>query len=172
MNTKFWEETNLKQYLMLALTVSMVGIAAGAVADPAQKQTPPAGYGQKLSLGFTKFVVSDMDRAIQYYTTIGMKETFRYKTPALLEVNMKFDGDTEPTLVLQKYSDNRKIEIGTAYGNLGIVTPDIKGLFARLAAIGFKPMAPPHEMTDLGIIVGMTKDFDGRQLEIVEMLKK
>lgn len=157
---------------MVSLALGLFGLAGVAAAEPAQKMTPPPGYGQKLSLGFTKFVVSDIDKAVKYYTTIGMKETFRYQRPDLLEVNMKFDGDAEPTLVLQKYSDGRKIEVGTAYGNLGIITPDIKGLFAKLDALGFKPTVPPHEMPELGIIVGMIKDFDGRQLEIVEMTKK
>jgi catechol 2,3-dioxygenase-like lactoylglutathione lyase family enzyme len=147
----------------------MTGVAA---ADPAQKITPPPGYGQKLSLGFTKFVVSDMDKAVKYYTAVGMREASRYQGPDFFEVNMKFDGAAEPILVLQKYSDDRKIEVGTAYGNLGILTPDIKGLFARLDAIGFKATVPPHEMPQDGVIVGLVKDFDGRQLEIVEMMRK
>ena len=159
---------------MGALTAATVAVSAAAGTDAVTKvsQPSPPGYGQKLSFSFTKIVVSDMDRAVQYYGALGMKESQRYATPALLEIMLKFDGDAEPTLVLQKYSDGRKIDIGTAYGNLGIVTPDIHGLYAKLEAIGSKPTAPVHEMADLGIIVGMTKDPDGHQLEIVQMLKK
>ena len=150
----------MKRILMSAAAVAMIGGAAGAGAQAVNKvsQASPPGYGQKLSFGFTKIVVSDMDRSFQYYTAIGMKEAQRYNTPTLSEVMLKFDGAAEPTLVLQKYADNRKIEIGTAYGNLGIVTPDIHGLYAKLESIGFKPKAPAHEMTQLGIIVGMAED--------------
>jgi catechol 2,3-dioxygenase-like lactoylglutathione lyase family enzyme len=155
-----------------ALATVFASAAAGAESAYKVSQATPPGYGQKLSFGFTKIVVAEMDRAMRFYSAMGMRESQRYTTPALIEIMLKFDGDAEPTLVLQKYADNRKVEIGTGYGNLGIVTPDIRGLYARLEQIGFKPKAQPHEMGELGITVGMIEDPDGHPLEIVQMQKK
>lgn len=160
--------------LRVATMAWLLGCSAAMAAEPAYKmnQPPPPGYGQKHTFGFTKIVVADMDRAVRFYSAIGMKESQRYTTAAMLEIMLKFDGDGEPTLVLQRFADNRKIDIGTGYGNLGIVTPDIKALYARLEQIGFKPKSAPHEMDQLGITVGMIEDPDGHPIEIVQMLKK
>jgi catechol 2,3-dioxygenase-like lactoylglutathione lyase family enzyme len=164
----------MHRFLWAAAVATLLSISHAMAAEPAYKvsQPTPPGYGQKLSFGFTKIVVADMDRAVRFYSAIGMKESQRYTTSTLLEIMLKFDGDGEPTLVLQKYADNRKVEIGTGYGNLGIVTPDIRGLYAKLEQIGFKPKSPPHEMAELGITVGMTEDPDGHPLEIVQMIRK
>lgn len=168
------KEANMLRSLRVAMMAWLFGCSAAMAAEPAYKvsQPPPPGYGQKHTFGFTKIVVADMDRAVRFYTALGMTESQRYTTPALLEIMLKFDGDGEPNLVLQKFSDNRKIEIGTGYGNLGIVTPDIKALYTRLEQIGFRPKSPPHEMAQLGISVGMIEDPDGHPLEIVQMLKE
>jgi lactoylglutathione lyase len=166
--------SDMQRLLRTAILASALGATNAMAAEPAYKvsQPTPLGYGQKLSFGFTKIVVADIDRAVRFYSAIGMQESQRYTTSALLEIMLKFDGDGEPTLVLQKYADDRKVEIGTGYGNLGIVTPDIHGLYARLEQTGFKPKSRPHEMAELGIIVGMTEDPDGHPLEIVQMSRK
>ena len=115
----------------------------------------------------------DMKRTVDFYSgVLGMKETGHYHNDKIDETMLKFDGDNEPTLVLVHYADNRKIELGTAYGNLLFVTPDIKGLVGKLRAGGYKVPKDPAVSTQMGIIVGFAEDPEGRPIELVEMLKK
>jgi hypothetical protein len=85
---------------------------------------------------------------------------------------LKYESDGEPTLVLVKYPDDRKIELGNAYGYLLFVTPDLSGLLARIRQNGFTVKQETREMAQLGIKVAFAEDPEGRPIELVEMLKK
>ena len=170
-NRECW---TLKQVLMLTLTAGLFGLAGAALAEDTYKmQAAPPGFGQKMSFSSTKIVVADPAVALKFYAgVLGMKETGHYHNNQIDETMLKFDGDNEPTLVLVHYADNRKIELGTAYGNLLFVTPDIKGLVGKLRAGGYKVPKEPAVSTQMGIIVGFAEDPEGRPIELVEMLKK
>ena len=81
-------------------------------------------------------------------------------------------GDAEPTLVLVKHPEARKVEVGNAYGYLVITTPDIKALVARIRANGFTVSGEPREARQFGLAgLIFLKDPEGRPIEIVELVK-
>jgi catechol 2,3-dioxygenase-like lactoylglutathione lyase family enzyme len=151
------------------------GGAQNAVQNAAQNaaQQPPPGFGRSASFSGTKIVVADLDKALAFYSgMLGMKEVTRYGRPDLQEIMLAYEGQQVPQLVLVHYPANPKIVIGNGYGYLVFVTPDVRGLFARLKTAGYKTVQDPHEMTDLGIIVGFAEDHEGRPIELVEMMAK
>lgn len=164
----------MKQSLAIAL-VGLFMTAGAMAAEPAQNaaQTPPPGYGRSMSFSSTKIVVADLDKAMRFYAgTLGMKEAARYSRPDLQEIMLNFPGEQIPQLVLVYYPDNRKIELGNAYGYLVFVTPDIKGLVAKIKANGYEVVREPSAMGDLKISVAFAKDHEGRPIELVELAQK
>ena len=107
--------------------------AAAAEAGPAGGygmkviEAPPPDLGARPSFGFTKLVVADLDRALRFYTEVmGMREAVRITAPALYEIALKYPGAAEPQLTLVKpIPAPARVEVGTAYGNLGIYTTDL-----------------------------------------------
>ena len=126
------------------------------------------------SFSFTKICVADLSRSVDFYTRhFGMKHFSEYESPTLKEIMLKTSDHPEaPTLVLMKHLPDQKIDIGNGYGPLGIVTGDIRSLFAELAADRAAITEQPHEMGELGILVGFVEDPDGHPIEIVQLLQR
>jgi len=148
--------------------------AAFAQNEYVQIQPNPSGVGTKMSFSATKLEVNDLELALKFYRdTLGMKESARMTSPTLREIMLKFDGDSEPTLVLVKHPEERKVEVGNAYGYLVITTPDINGLIARIRSNGFTVSGTPREAREFGLAgLIFLKDPEGRPIEIVELVKK
>ena len=125
-------------------------------------------------LTFTKLCVRDLARSAEFYErALGMREAARYERPDLLEIQLQYgDGPGEVSLVLMQWVPAREIVVGHEHGRLGIVTPDLDGLFARVRRAGGKIAEEAQALGELGVRVGFVQDPDGYSIEIVEPLAR
>jgi lactoylglutathione lyase len=133
------------------------------------RESGTAGHNR---LAFTKLSVADLERSREFYVrALGMREKARYGRPDLLEVELALSGDAaETTLVLMQWVPARKPVVGDEHGRLGIVTSDIRGLFARARAAGAAVTEDVRELREHGVWIGFLADPDGYAIEVVQPL--
>lgn len=157
---------------VLSLALSHSAFAAEPV--PAAAPGPAPRLGAAMSFSGTKIVVADLAAASRFYGgVLEMTEVARYERPGeFQEIMLAYPGQPAPQLVLVHYLDGRKIELGSAYGYLVFVTPDIRATLGRVQAGGYKIVEAPRAMADLGISVGFVQDHEGRPIELVEIRRQ
>jgi len=142
------------------------------MSKPEAGPTRESGSTGRARLAFTKLSVSDLERSREFYVRVlGMHERARYGRPDLLEVELALsDAAAEATLVLMQWVPARKPQVGDEHGRLGIVTPDIRGLFARARGAGATVTEEVKELPEYGVLVGFLADPDGYAIEVLQPL--
>jgi len=123
-------------------------------------------------LSFTKLCVRDLARSAEFYQrALGMREAARFERADLREIQLQYgDGPGEASLVLMQWIPAREIVVGHEHGRLGIVTPDLDALFARVRRAGGKIAEEAQELAEHKVRVGFVTDPDGYSIEVVEPL--
>jgi lactoylglutathione lyase len=124
-----------------------------------------------MSLIHTCYRITDIDRSVSFYETLGFREMRRL--PIRDEATNVFlglpeDGD-EPRLELTfNHGRTDPYDIGTGYGHIAITAPDLDGTLARLAEQGIEPERPPYTVSAGGSRICFVRDPDGYRVEIIE----
>ncbi len=114
-------------------------------------------------------VVQDLDRAIEFYTSIvGMKEVQRVDVPdkCLLEVILTFPGAGGGAVVLMQFSDAEDRSYKDDGGKLVVQVGDCVATTEAARSAGHEVTREPGEYPGFGIIA-MIKDPDGRTVELI-----
>jgi catechol 2,3-dioxygenase-like lactoylglutathione lyase family enzyme len=132
-----------------------------------------ADYGKYPALAGLKIVVADMDRAIRFYSTLGMKEVALViaRPPSAakrLEVMMRYPEERDPWLILVQAGPDSSF----ASGAIAMLTPDIKGLFERIQAAGYPIKRQPQQNQEHTRLIGIVDDPDGHSIEMMESVKR
>ena len=117
------------------------------------------------NIGVTMFTVSDVDAAIAFYT---QKLGFELRS----DVAFGPEGENRwvevaPPGSAARLSLTPPMEGAEAgHGSIGVETPDVRGEYARLTALGVDA-DPPMEMPGAPLLF-MLRDPDGNHLAVVE----
>ena len=128
-----------------------------------------SGYAVPMSLIHTCYRITDIDRSVAFYATLGFREVRRAPIgdeATNVFLNLPEDGE-EPRLELTfNHGVTEPYEIGTGYGHIAITTPDLDGRLAELAELGIEPERAPYMVGRSRIC--FVRDPDDYRIEIIE----
>lgn len=130
----------------------LIAAATPALAQPA---TPTGLYAVKIA-------VQDFDRAIRFYTVLGMAAGTKYNAA---EWELRWQQPARGSVVIMVRDDTGRFGVAKAGGFLVVSVPDVAGAAARLKAAGFPVAGEPHA-TQQGVFL-VLKDPDGNSVELV-----
>jgi catechol 2,3-dioxygenase-like lactoylglutathione lyase family enzyme len=143
-----WKQTILAG--ALALSAAAPGAATAQQAFPAV----PTMAGVKIG-------VADFQRAIPFYTALGMQAGTRFNDR---EMALEWPGQGQGVRVIMVRSDNGG-SLKPGGGFVMITTPDMAETIARLDAAGFANLGQPRTTPAFSLL--MLKDPDGNQVELL-----
>lgn len=120
----------------------------------------------------TMLRVSDMDRSIDFYTSVLGMKLLRRKDFPQGEFTLAFLGYGEEkdhtVLELTHNWDNRSYELGTAYGHIAIGVDDVYQACDAIAAKGCDIPRAAGPMKGTDTVIAFVKDPDGYMIELIE----
>ena len=141
--------------------VRITYVMALAVASPAlaQNQSVPGMRSVKIE-------VSDFQKSIDFYSTLGMKAGTRYTQDAW---ELQWEKPAEGSAILMvtpAYARRAKMMRGGTY--MMIMTPDVKAVADKLRGKGYPDVAEPKAMGTMTTVL-MLKDPDGNRIELMSL---
>jgi len=124
-----------------------------------------------VSLIHTCYRITDIDRSVAFYETLGFREMARLPIrDEAVNVFMGLPGDgDEPRLELtHNFGRDEPYDLGTGYGHIAITTEDLDGTLRALAEHGIEPERAPYTVRDGGSRLCFVRDPDGYRIEIIE----
>ena len=121
------------------------------------------------SVAAVGIVVSDLDRSIDFYTSIlGLQEARRVDVPDkdLFEVILTFPGSRGAAIVLMQFSDDADRSYKDDGGKVVLWVGDCVAVTESARAAGYPVTREPGESPGFGMIA-MIKDPDGRTVELI-----
>src|SRR5690606_13466216 len=90
--------------------------------------------------------VTDLDRSVAFYESLGLACTGRTEMPQAFEASVERpDAGSKLQLARQKDHDG-SLDLGTAFWKLYVNTTDVAGLFERAVAAGADVEAEPERL--------------------------
>ena len=121
------------------------------------------------SLAAVGIVVQDLDRAVEFYTSIiGMEQAQRIDVPDmnLIEVILTFPGSRGAAVVLMQYTDDEDRSYKDDGGKVVLQVGDCVAVAEAARAAGHEVTREPAEYPGFGKIA-FVKDPDGHTLELL-----
>ncbi len=120
----------------------------------------------------TMLRVGDLDRSIDFYTTVlGMKVLRRNDYPdgrfTLAFVGYG-DESREAVLELTHNWDTKSYEIGTGYGHIALAVEDIYAACDAIRQRGGRITREPGPMKGGSSVIAFVEDPDGYKIELIE----
>ena len=128
-----------------------------------------AGTTRTRHVAAVGIVVQDLDKAIDFYTSIiGMDEGRRIDVPdkCLQEVILTFPGSRGAAVLLMHFSDGEDRTYRDHGGKVVLQVGDCVGVTEAARAAGYAVTREPGEYPGFGTI-SMIQDADGRTVELV-----
>ena len=128
-----------------------------------------AGTTRTRHVAAVGIVVQDLDKAIDFYTSIiGMEEGRRIDVPdkRLEEVILTFPGSRGAAVLLMHFSDGEDRTYRDDGGKVVLQVGDCIGVTEAARAAGYTVTREPGEYPGFGTI-SMIQDADGRTVELV-----
>jgi len=118
----------------------------------------------------TCYRITDIDRSVAFYNALGFEEIGRIPIrDEAINVFMNIPGDGDmPRLELTYNFGVDSYEIGTGYGHIAIITPELDARLAELAQQGIEPEKPPYTVREGGSRLCFVRDPDGYRIELLE----
>lgn len=122
----------------------------------------PSGY----TLPAVKIAVTDVQKTIDFYSTLGMKVGQKYNA---FEQQLRWGDDSQgPNIVLMDANHERvKLRPGGAFLVFGV--PDMAATIKQLREAGFADVGAPRDFKQFLILI--TKDPDGNTIELVQAVE-
>lgn len=121
-----------------------------------------------MELIHTCYRITDIDRSIAFYRTLGFEE--RRRLPIRGEatnVYMGLPGDDDRLELTYNFGVN-SYELGSAYGHIAMTVDDMDATLAGLADQGILPEKPPYTVSEGGSRLCFVRDPDGYRIELIE----
>ena len=111
--------------------------------------------------------VTDLDRTMGFYETLGLTNTSRTDIPNALEAIMEDAGGKGGKIQLAQQKDNSgPIDHGNAFWKLYINTNDIEKMYNAALGAGYESQSAPVKLDRWPTTVGFLRDPDGYLVEI------
>ena len=145
------------------------GLAASLLAlTTAQAQPAPPAAPMPMGLMSATFAVTDLDRAIAFYTQgLGLKTAGRIEHAEVTEVPVLFPAGG-PSLLLIRSKTAPQTGGPPRIGRVIVETPDLRAVAAKLQTAGYPLARPIAENAQHHVLVAVAKDPDGNELELVQ----
>jgi lactoylglutathione lyase len=112
--------------------------------------------------------VSDLERAVAFYETLGLRCTSRTDIPGVKEAILENEDQGGKIQLAQKLEDDSPIDMGTSMWKLYLNTDDCEQLHAAAVSNGFTSTLPPMRPERWPVTIAFLVDPDGYQVELVE----
>jgi predicted enzyme related to lactoylglutathione lyase len=152
--------------MLLTMGAAVLLCVTGAQAQQASKQQMAPPPVKQLGMMAAAVPVSDVDRAVAFYTTgVGMTLAGSGSPPGETPLNFPGGG---VYLILMKSRGDAPLAPRGAASRVILAVPDLKALDARLTAAGFHLNGKINEMPQYKVAVAMVQDPDGNFIELVQ----
>ncbi len=121
------------------------------------------------SLIHTCYRILDIDRSVSFYEKIGFEEVGRMNIgDEAINVFMGLKDDGPRLELTWNAGRTEPYEIGTGYGHIAIMIPDIDAALEELAGLGIEPEKPPYTVSEGGSRLCFVRDPDDYRIELIE----
>ena len=121
------------------------------------------------SLIHTCYRILDIDRSVSFYEKLGFEEIGRMNIgDEAVNVFMGLKDDGPRLELTWNAGRTEPYEIGTGYGHIAIMIPDIDAALAELAGPGSEPEKPPYTVSEGGSRLCFVRDPDDYRIELIE----
>ena len=115
---------------------------------------------------------SDVQRAADFYTALGFRETFRVpRDGEPIHVDLELDGYHIGFASVESSRHHHGLDPATdgQRGTVTLWTDDTAAAYAQLTARGIPGLAPPHVWLDR-LLIAWVLDPDGHPIQLVQRL--
>lgn len=123
----------------------------------------------------TMIRVTDLQRSIHFYTKIlGMKILRQQKYPGgeFTLAFVGYDDENQSAVIELTYNwDNRKYNLGNAFGHIAIGVDDIYKTCKDIQTKGGKITREPGPMKEGKTEIAFVADPDGYQIELIQLIR-
>jgi lactoylglutathione lyase len=123
-----------------------------------------------MDLAHTAICVSDLDRAMEFYDTLGFEETNRFTLDGVENVYLGRDGDSDLQL---RYDPDRTTPIApnrADVDHIAFTVDDVEGTFETAIDAGAAPVLEPTEIDAADAFAAFVEDPEGYTLEFYRWL--
>ncbi len=121
------------------------------------------------SLIHTCYRILDIDRSVSFYEKLGFEEIGRMNIgDEAVNVFMGLKDDGPRLELTWNAGRTEPYEIGTGYGHIAIMIPDIDAALAGLSDLGIEPEKPPYTVSEGGSRLCFVRDPDDYRIELIE----
>jgi catechol 2,3-dioxygenase-like lactoylglutathione lyase family enzyme len=149
----------------LAVVLMLAGASTHAQAPPDVRK--PAAGAMKLLAATIE--CSDLGRSSAFYTKgLGLTAASHITNEDSSEMPSLFPGGGSILLLIKTHDDGAILQAHSRIGRVVLAVPDLKALQARLTSAGYKLQSPVAEQKRAHVLLGVVKDPDGNELELVQ----
>jgi catechol 2,3-dioxygenase-like lactoylglutathione lyase family enzyme len=150
-------------------TIGMGIVAALALAQASELMAADAASDKwtGYSLVGIKIAVKDYQKAIDFYTKLGMKEGQKYN-PA--EQQLKWDNTSQGSMIILVHDETGRVNLTAGSATLMMQVPDVAATAKKLKDSGYPDVGVPRDTKTYTVL--MIKDPDGNQIEMLGPLAK
>ena len=112
--------------------------------------------------------VSDLDRAVDFYTALGLSCTSRTEIPEAFEAIVECPAGGSKLQLARQKDHTPPLDLGTAFWKLYVNTRDIDATFTAARKAGATVDAVPERLERWPVTIGFVRDPDGYLVELVE----
>lgn len=112
--------------------------------------------------------VTDLERSVAFYTSLGLTCTSRTEIDQAYEAIVENPSSGSKLQLAQQKVQDEPFELGTAFWKLYVNTRDVATVFERAMAEGASVDRPPVRLDRWPVTVGFVRDTDGYLVELVE----
>lgn len=120
------------------------------------------------SIGQCCFDVADLERAVGFYTALGLECTSRTEIPQADEAIVERPGHGGKLQLAEKRDQAGPVDVGTALWKLYVDTDDLDGTYRAALAAGAVAESPPERLERWPVTVAFVRDLDGHLVELVQ----
>lgn len=112
--------------------------------------------------------VADLERAVGFYTALGLECTSRTEIPQAFEAIVEHPAGGSKLQLAQHKDHDGPVELGNALWKLYVNTDDIDALLAKARAAGATVESPPERLERWPVTIAFVRDLDGHLVELVQ----
>ncbi len=118
----------------------------------------------------TCYRITDIDRSVAFYGSLGLEEVGRLPIGdnEATNVFMGLPGDGPRLELTFNHGQTEPYDLGTGYGHIAITIDDMDEALERLDDLGIQPEKPPYTVSDGGPRLCFVRDPDDYRIELIE----
>ncbi len=112
--------------------------------------------------------VTDIERTLAFYDTLGIASTSRTEIPDAYEAIVENPSKGSKLQLAEQKAQDGPIDMGTSMWKLYVYTDDIAATYGAAIDAGYESVMVPERLERWPVVVGFVADPDGYQVELVQ----